>query len=279
MQPWIVALVLLAALLHAGWNAVVKLKAERLVVTAILNASAAAIALAAIPFLPLPQAESRPYLLASLVLQGGYFFFLLKAYGHGDLSHVYPIARGSAPLLVTALSAVVAGEVPSATGLAGILIVTAAILSLALRGGVPLRQDPRPILYALATGLFIASYTVVDGLGARRSGSPAAYIAWLFFLEGIGISAACLIRYRSGTWALALRLWKPGLLAGAMSLAAYGLVVWALTLAPMGPVSALRETGVVFAAVLGSALLKERFGAWRIAAALGVAVGIIVMET
>jgi drug/metabolite transporter (DMT)-like permease len=279
LESWVVALVLLAALLHASWNAVIKLKAERLVVTAILHASAAAIALAAMPFLPVPAQPSWPFLAGSVVLHSGYIFFLLKAYRHGDLGHVYPIARGSAPLLVTALSAAVAGEVLSLSSMAGILIVTVAVISLAFRGGAPLRQEPRPILYALATSLFIAAYTISDGLGARRSGNAFSYTAWLFFFDGFAVSAAAMLRHRSGTWALALRLWKPGLLAGALSMAAYGLVIWALTLAPMGPVSALRETGVVFAAILGTAFLKERFGAWRVAAAVGVAVGILVMES
>jgi drug/metabolite transporter (DMT)-like permease len=249
------------------------------VVTAILHASAAAIALAAIPFLPVPLVASWPFLAGSVALHSGYIFFLLMAYRHGDLGHVYPIARGSAPLLVTALSAVVVGEVLDTMSVVGIAIVTVAIVSLAFRGGAPPRQEPRPLLYALATSLFIAAYTITDGLGARRSGNAFGYTAWLFFFDGFGVSLVAMLRHRSGTWALALRLWKPGLLAGALSMAAYGLVIWALTLAPMGPVSALRETGVVFAAILGTAFLKERFGAWRVAAAVGVAVGILVMES
>lgn len=279
MDPSVAALVLLAALLHAGWNVLVKLSGDRLTVMALITGGAGVVSCAALPFLPAPHPAAWPYIAASVALHVGYNLFLLRAYRHGDLGQVYPIARGTAPLLVAALAPLVAGERLEPGALVAVLVISAGIIALAFRGGPPVRDDPRAVLYALGTAAFIATYTVVDGLGARLAGTPHGYTAWLFALDGVPLPALALwLRGRAALGPAVRRHWPAGLGGGAMSLAAYWLVIWALTLGPMAPVAALREVSVVFAAVLATVLLKERFGLWRIAAATTVALGVVLLR-
>ena len=278
MDASVAALVLLAALLHAGWNALVKVSADRLVVLALLTGGGGVIACFAIPFLPAPAVASWPYIGASVALHAGYNLFLLLAYRHGDFGQVYPIARGTAPLRVAVLAAAVAGERLGPGELLAVLVISAGIIGLAFRGGPPVRDDPRPVLYALATAAFIAAYTLVDGLGARAAGTPHGYAAWLFACDMLPLPAVALWLRRHEALGAVRRHWRAGLGGGAMSLAAYWLVIWAMTLAPMATVAALREVSVVFAAVLATVLLKERFGPWRIAAATAVALGVVLLR-
>ncbi len=279
MDAKIAGMVLLAALMHAGWNALVKAKADSMIMMALVTSTSGLLGLLALPFVPLPTAESWPLLLLSVVLHTGYALFLLSAYAHGDLGQVYPIARGAAPALVTLFSVLVLGETLTLGALAGVAVISVAVISLAFRGGAPVRDDPRPLLYALGTACFIASYTVTDALGARAAGSAHSYTMWLFFLDGIPL--VTFVMWRRG-WAgldTARRHWRAGLVGGALSLGAYWTVIWALTLGPMAPVAALRETSVIFAAVISTVLLRERFGGWRIAAAGLVTVGVLIMRT
>ncbi len=271
-------LVLMAALFHARWNALVKTSGDRLAVLAMLNGVSAVFAMLVLPFVEVPARESWVYLGASIVLHSGYYFFLIGAYRVGDLSHVYPLARGLSPLLVAGAAVAFAGETLSFAAFMGVLLACAGIVSLSFDGGPPWRGDRRPLLFALGTAVFIASYTIVDGIGVRAAGSVAGYIAWLFALDAIPIVVvAWMLRSRELRWTLRSE-WKKGAVGGVLALAAYGLVIWAMSLAAMAAVSALRETSVIFAALIGTILLKERFGTLRISAAVLVAAGVVLMN-
>ena len=272
------ALVLVAALLHASWNALVKAGDDRLVVLAMANGVGVLISLLTAPFVPLPLAASWPFLVASVALHTGYYFFLIRAYRVGDLSHVYPLARGLSPMLVALLAAVFANEVPPPWGMAGVVLACAGIVSLAFDSGPPWRGDRRPLAYAVGTAVFIAAYTLADGMGVRRAGHALSYIVWLMIIDGIPIVCftAYLRRYQ-----LAASLggnWRAGCTSGVLQFGAYALVIWAMSLGAMASVSALRETSVIFAAFIGAFVLKERVGALRIAAAILVALGIVLMR-
>ena len=275
----VIALVLLAALLHAGWNAMVKVAVDRLALMALLAGTASVISLVAIPFLPLPQPAAWPYLIASIALHVGYQIFLISAYRHGDLAQVYPIARGSAPVMVTLVTVAVLGRTLPPQTLAGIAIVAVGIMSLSLRNQRPwFRGNGQAIGYALGTAGFIAGYTLCDGFGVRAAGNPHTYTAWLFLTQGppIILIAAMVMRRRLITVTAAT--WGYGVTAGAMSLLAYWLVLWAFSLGAIAPVAALRETSVVFAALIGTIFLKESMTRWRLVAVLMVALGVILLK-
>lgn len=273
-----VGLVLLAALLHATWNAFVKGGRDPLLVLASMNAVGLIAGAVFIPFVAAPHPASWFYLCLSVVLHVGYYAFLLLAYRVGDLSHIYPLARGSAPLLIAMGAFMFAGELLSPLALAGVVLASAGIVSLAFEHGPPWRGDARPLLYALATGLFIASYSVTDGLGVRLSESPLGYIAWLFFLDGWPPLLFALWR-RYGRIRRYLRAeWRTCIGSGVASMLAYGLVIYAMSLGAMALVSAVRETSVIFAALIGMFILRERFSWPRISAAVVVALGVVVMS-
>ena len=274
----VAALVLLAAFLHAAWNALVKAGHDRLMVLAIANGTGVVIALFMAPFVPRPLPESWPFLGASVALHTGYYFFLIHAYRVGDLSHVYPLARGLSPILVAVLAAVFAGEIPPPWGMLGVVLACAGIASLAFDGGPPWRGDPRPLAYAAATAIFIASYTLADGMGVRRAGDALAYIVWLMLLDGFPILCfTAFVRRRRLVAAIGAN-WRAGCSSGVLQFGAYALVIWAMSLGAMAAVSALRETSVIFAAFIGAIVLRERVGALRISAAILVALGIVLMR-
>ena len=305
MPVEIVAIVLVAALAHASWNALVKSDDDRLVTLGAVNAVRFLLCIPIVLALPLPAGASWPYLAASAILHVGYYTFLISAYRYGDLSKVYPLARGLSPLLVAAGAFAVAGERLGSIALAGVAVACAGIASLSFggvaghaRGGrertEPMthmgdgavtgndvtrsRDDRRGIVFAAGTALFIAAYTVTDAMGARLSGDAVSYVAWLAILDGLPmLIAAAVLRRAAFARHLAARMGKSAA-GGALQLAAYGLVVWALTLAPMAAVSALRETSVLFAAIIGVKLLGEPLGARRITAAALVAAGIVLIE-
>ena len=207
-----------------------------------------------------------------------YYVFLLISYKLGDLSEVYPIARGSSPLLVALGAMVVAGEVPTVVGFGGIALVSVGIVSLTFARGKPTRAGMKPLLAAFCTGVLISSYTVLDGLGMRAGASPWPYIVWLNFLEGIPFGLYVLARRRTDVAPFLRASWKPALAGGCLTTIAYGIALFALTQGGMAHVSALRETSVLFAAVIGSLILKEGFGAARIISALIITAGIVVLQ-
>ena len=275
MSPVVVALVLGAALLHATWNAVLRSGADRLWSISVMSMVSAA---AAAPFALLlvkPAMASWPYIALSAALQIGYCLFLVRAYRDGELAQVYPIARGVSPLLVTLGAAVVAGERLSAADLTGVALVSAGICALAFGRT---RPGLHSTLAALACGVFIAGYTLTDGVGARASGHPASYAAWLFVTQG----APMPLVYGAIRGRLRVGPRDPetlkAILGGVLSMVAYGTVVWALTLGPMGQVSALRETSVLFAAVIGVVFLKERLTLVRLGSAVMIAAGAFLLS-
>ena len=279
MPAEIVAIVLVAAIAHASWNALVKGDDDRLVTLGAANAVRFLLCVPLVLALPLPAAASWPYLVLSAILHVGYYVFLISAYRFGDLSKVYPLARGLSPLLVAAGAFAFAGERLGPVALAGVGVACAGIASLSAEGASMRGGDHRRgILFAAGTAAFIASYTVTDAMGARLSGNAVSYVAWLAILDGLPmLIAAAVLRRAALSRHLADRAWKS-VAGGALQLAAYGLVVWALVLAPMAAVSALRETSVLFAAIIGVKLLGEPLGRRRVAAAALVAAGIVMIE-
>ncbi|HXH03246.1 MAG TPA: EamA family transporter [Candidatus Competibacteraceae bacterium] len=278
LTPELITLVLFAALLHATWNALVKQGGDRLLILAAVNGCGMLVGALGVPLLQPPAPASWIYLLLSIVLHFGYYYFLLQAYRFGDLSHVYPLARGAAPLLVLLGGLWAAGETLPGGAVVGVLLASAGIISLAFDRGLPWWRDPRPVLYALGTSLFIAAYTVVDGLGVRASGSPAGYIFWLFFLDGWPLLLFALARRRRQLWTFLAREWRIGLGGGLAAITGYGLVIYAMSRGAMAAVSALRETSVIMAVLIGTWLLGERFGARRMAAACLVTLGVGLMN-
>ncbi|MBB3214496.1 drug/metabolite transporter (DMT)-like permease [Herbaspirillum sp. Sphag1AN] len=274
MNPGVVALVLLAALLHASWNALLKSSGDRLSSLAIMTIGAGLGALPLILLTPLPHTAAWPYILLSGALHTGYNLFLIRAYRIGDFSQSYPIARGSSPLLVAIGAALLVGEKMGGATWIGVGLVSLGIISLAQ---IKDRHNLSGPIAAFTTGAFIAAYTVTDGIGARASGNALAYSGWLFVLDSAPL--ALIVMWQQRRWPVlpqARQNWIS-LAGGVMSLLAYGIVIWAVTLAPMGTVSALRETSVLFAAVIGSLFLGEKLTQRRIVAALLIATGAIVL--
>jgi len=273
------ALVLLAAVMHASWNALVKGAGDRLLTMTFLSFWPLFPALAAAVFwLPTPAPASWPFIVGSTIIHVGYYVGLIKAYRFGDLSQVYPLARGTAPVFVALLSALTAGEILSPAGFAGVALVSIGTASLAFERGWPRGDQARSVAFALMTALTIMLYTVVDGLGVRRSGAPLGYIAWLFSVDGIPLFIASLI-WRRGQIATYFRdTWHIAMVGGFLSFAGYGIAIWAMSLGAMAQVAALRETGVIFAAIIGAVFLREPFGRRRVIAAAVVAAGIVVLQ-
>ncbi|MFK0291719.1 EamA family transporter [Streptomyces sp. NPDC090442] len=279
MTPLVVAAVLLAAVTHASWNALAHGIRDQLLAFTLVGGGGTLCGALLACFTPLPAAAAWPYLLASSVLHVVYQALLMQSFRMGDFGQMYPIARGTAPLVVTVLAAVFVHEIPGGWALAGVALASTGLVGLALWGirGAGSRPHWPAIIAALATGLSIASYTTVDGLGVRASGSALGYIAWLMILEGVAIPAYALAT-RRGRLAAELRPFAlRGLLGGLLSVFAYGLVLWAQTRAPLAPIAALRESSIIVGAVIGTLFFKERFGLPRIAAAGVMVVGIGLM--
>ncbi|MGY0017927.1 EamA family transporter [Streptomyces sp. cg35] len=279
MTPIVAAAVLLAAVTHASWNALAHHIPDKLVAFTLISGGGTLIGLAIALFSPVPAAGAWPYLIASAVIHIGYFVLLMTSFRLGDFGQAYPIARGTAPLVVTVLAAVFAGEVPGGWQAAGVAVSCAGLTGLAVWGlrGSGRRPDWRALGAALATGVSIAAYTVVDGLGVRASGSAAGYIAWLMVLQGLVVPVFAAYRWR-GELVTRIRPFAPlGLLGAALSVSAYGLVLWAQTRADLAPISALRESSIIVGAAIGAVFFKERFGLPRMVAAAVMVAGIGLM--
>lgn len=277
MSPIVIALVLASALLHAGWNASIKSSRDVLLDTALVAAAAGILALPLTAFAGLPARASWPYLGASAAIHVAYFSTLAAAYRLGDLGHAYPLMRGTAPLLVALFGVALLNERPGASMWLGIVLISAGVLSLSLlqRG----RAQLSATLWALANAAIIASYTLVDGAGARLSGTPAGYAAALFWLQGLLFLALVVAARKRAVRDYFARHWRRGFGGGLCLLSAYAIVLWAMTQAPIAAVAALRETSVIFAALAGSIMLKERFGRQRLIAACAVVLGIFALRS
>jgi len=271
-----VALVLGAAVLHATWNAIVKGTRARALVLAAVAATNGTVGLGLLLWAETPDVASWPYIAASSVIHYGYYYFLALAYKWGDLSRVYPIARGSAPLLVSAGALLFAGEPLSTLAWGGVGLVSAGIAILAFFSRGPSIPDPRSTAAALATGLIIASYSVVDGIGVRLSGSPFGYMGWLFVTEFL-VTLFLWLRLRPRFTPEVRGTLAVGYLGGFCAVAAYSRGISAHPLAPVGMVAALRESSVIFAALFGVVIFRERPCISRIAAALTVGLGVLVL--
>jgi drug/metabolite transporter (DMT)-like permease len=279
LDPLAAALVLSSALLHATWNALAKASSDRVVTLAGVMGTSVAVGAAATPFVPAPAPESLPYLALSSVFHFLYQLFLLYAYRFGDLSLVYPIARGSAPLLVAILGASFAAEVPRPIQAGGIALASAAMTSFAFEPRVPHARVARSIAAAFVTAAMIGCYTFLDGQGVRHSGAPLSYMAWNFWATGLAFCVFALVRSRGRLAPFLARDGARGVLGGLLALLGYGIVLWAMSRGSMANVAALREgTSVVLAALIGSRLLGEGFGGRRLAAALCVAVGVVLLQ-
>ena len=278
MSPSIVALVLFAAILHASWNAMAKSGGSPQFSIASYRLVCGACCLPLLFFFPLPLAESWPMLLASVLIHTVYYYTLSMSYRSGDLSQVYPLFRGLAPVLVVLGAALMAGEYLSPGGMLGIGLVSAGLISITFSGGALGKIPAAALRWGLATSVLIAAYTVADGMGVRAAGNPYSYILWLFVFEPVPIGLWLLARDRKAWFSyMASRPGKIG--AGALAAAtAYGLVIYAMSVAPMGMVSSLRETSVIFAALIGSLLFREPFGRQRIIAAVLVCLGVALIK-
>lgn len=274
----IALLVLLAALLHASWNAIAKSGASKLLDITTMTVAAGILCAAALPFLESPARAAWPWLAVSVVLHVFYFATLAGAYRWGDLSHAYPLMRGVAPLLVALFGALLLDDALGAAMWVGVLLISAGILLPFLLRPAALGMPGKGTLFALANSAIIASYTLVDGQGTRLSASPVAYSLWLFVLTAFPLTVLTLVRDGGGLWRHMRRHWARGAIGGFLTVASYTIVLWAMTHAPIAAVAALRETSVIFAALIGSLLLKEQMGRSRIAGAIVVACGIAVLR-
>lgn len=279
MSPEILAtaLILVSALLHAGANTLIKTSADALATRGSMNAMACALALPFVPLVPLPGAAAWGLLAASVAVHAVYPFVLVAAYRHADLNLAFPLARGAAPLAVAAIAYVVLDTAPGALALCGVVLLCAAIASLALSAGGA-RAPRRSVGYALATAVIVAVYTVIDAAGLKHAPSPWSYIVWLFVLDGATVALLVyLVRGRTWTAFLALH-WRPTLAAALLGVLTYGLALVALWLGPVAEIAALRETSILFAALIGAWVLREPLGARRAAASFAAVLAIVLMR-
>lgn len=271
--------VLCAAFVHASWNAIAHGIRDQVVAFTLVGGGGALCGLVLLPFAPIPASAAWPYLIGSAALHALYYLMLMRSFHLGDFGQMYPIARGTAPLVVTVLAALFAGETPGPWQATGVALSSAGLAGMALwglRGAHTAPQWPA-ISAAVATGLAIAGYTVVDGLGVRSSGSAFGYIAWLMVLEGGAVPIGALVVRRGALIRQVRPVVSRGLLGGALSVLAYGLVLWAQTRASLAPIAALRESSIIVGAAIGALLFKERFGTPRLVAAGLMVAGIGLM--
>lgn len=275
MSLTVFAAVLFAAAVHASWNALVKGGSDTLLTSALVASGATLVSLVAIIFLPLPAPASWPFVLASAVLQATYFVLLGTAYRVADMSATYPLMRGTAPLLVAIVSAAFLNEPLAPLAWVGVAVISAGILSMAL--GTRAGQG-RGAAIALLNAAVIAAYTLVDGEGVRRSGAPASYTLWIFFLTGLPLFAWAITARRAEVRPYLAANWLRILIAGIGASSSYGLALWAMTLAPVAVVAALRETSIVFGMAISYFVLRENVTPARVIGACIIAAGAIALR-
>lgn len=272
----VVLLVLTGALLHAGWNALVKSSADKAMDTALIHVLCSILALPVLFVVGLPPAHVWPYILASLIIHVGYYMALAGALKHGELGLAYPLMRGTAPLLVALGSYFLLDEAIAAWGWLGIVLISSGVLMLGVSAG--LLHHRKAVLFALSNAVLIALYTVVDAQGARESGQVAQYIALLFALDGWPFALLVFLRRKGQVWTYVRARWPLATVGAAASVGSYAIALWAMTVAPMALVASLRETSVLFAVALGAWLLKEPWTRWRILGAVSIVAGVIVLR-
>jgi drug/metabolite transporter (DMT)-like permease len=268
-------LVIFAAALHAGWNAVIKASDDAASMTALVVFGAGCVAICVLPFLPPPAPPSWPFLATSMVLQTIYFWLVAATYKAADMSQAYPMMRGLAPLIVAIAGTLVIQEYPTALAWVGVVLISAGVLSLTFRGRTSGR---RGVVLALCNALVIASYTITDGTGVRLSGSPAGYSLTLSLLTAIPFTLWFIVRNPGAFVPELRRRWHLGLAGGVATVSSYGLALWAMTEAPVALVSALRETSIAFGTLIAWAILKERIGPLRLLATATIVAGAVALR-
>ncbi len=272
MSLGIFCAVLFAALLHASWNAIVKLGGDKLLTTILVTGWAAVLSAIALPWLPTPATDSWPWLAASALLQTGYYLLVARAYQHADMSLSYPLMRGCAPLLVAVAGTCLFDEHLSASAWAGIALISGGILCMA--GS----SKPGKLRLPLAIAVVIATYTLVDAQGARLSGNPLSYTLWLFLLSGLPLPLWALFARRQQLRHYLHDNWQRGLVGGVGTTASYAIALWAMTLAPVAVIAALRETSILFALLISALLLKEQVSRRRLLAAGLIVAGVMLLR-
>lgn len=278
MENHVFGAVLLAAFLHAGWNSVVKVGLDRVSTVLLLALVQAVIALPILPFMAQPAMESWPWIVAAAVLHAGYKLFLVKAYANADLSQAYPLARGTAPLIVTVFSTLFLGARFEPMAVIAVGSISAGILLMAAKGATTGVMRGKALFYALGTAAFTASYTLVDGIGARIAGTPSGFILWMAIGDAAIMAALALSSRGAAAFSALIPAWKTGFAAGAMSLTSYWIAVWAFTEAPIALVAALRESSILFALLIGVLLLREPVNKWRWTSAILIGAGVALMK-
>jgi drug/metabolite transporter (DMT)-like permease len=280
----VIAAVLGAALLHATWNALVKgrsAQGDPLLSTVLVVGGGSLASALLLPFMTAPAPESWPFIAASSLTQTVYYLLLIEAYRSGDMSHAYPLMRGTAPLLVAIFNGLLLDERLNGPQWLAVCLICGGVLAMMLAArspGLPGGSQRRATVFALATACVIATYTIIDGAGVRRSGAPAAYTMWIFLLAGAAVTAwAARTRARE---LLRLAGARPLLvpLGGVSTLGSYGIALWAMTLAPVAAIAALRETSILFATAIAALFLRERVGRGRLLAVALIACGAAVMR-
>ncbi len=279
MDSLVFAAVLIAAAAHAGWNAAIKRGVDPLATTVLIAVGAAVVALPILALTGLPAPAARPWVIASVVVHLGYFAGLVEAYRAGDMSQVYPIARGSAPLLTALVSTTWLGERLGLIGWLGLLCLVAGVSMLSLRGGGELAKlDRRAVGFALFTALTVCAYSVIDGIGVRAAGDAPAYTAAAFLGNGVIMALYGLARRGGKLFAAPAQIWRTGLGGGALQLGSYGVALWAMTVAPIAVVAALRETSVLFGTLIAVVVLREPLRAARVLAAVLIVAGLVLIK-
>lgn len=276
LTPVIIAIVIGAGALHACWNAIAKQAGDRLMAFAWIGAASMISGGVVLALTGLPARAAIGFAVTSAVIHIGYELGLMNSYRLGAFNQTYPIARGTSPLVVAVGAYLLVGEHLGPAALGGVITLAAGLMSLALSSGRLTRQDLPAVGAAALTGLTIAAYTIVDGLGVRHARDPRAYAALLFLLLGPPMLAAAAVRRPLAAWGDLATGWR-GVTAGWLSVLAYGIVLWAQARAPLAEVAAVREISVVFAALIGVAVLGEDFGRRRVAAAIVIATGIVLI--
>jgi drug/metabolite transporter (DMT)-like permease len=279
MDSLVFAAVLLAAAAHAGWNAAIKRGLDPLVTTVLIAIGAGAVALPILVVVGLPAAAAWPWVIASVVVHLGYFAGLIEAYRAGDMSQVYPIARGSAPLLTALVSTAWLGERLGLLGWVGLLCLVGGVMMLSLRGGGELaRLDRRAVGFALFTALTVCAYSLIDGVGVRTAGNALAYTSAAFLGNAVIMALYGLVRRGAKVFVGPWQIWRTGLGGGALQFASYGTALWAMTVAPIAVVAALRETSVLFGALIAIVVLREPLRAMRVLAAMLIVAGLVMIK-
>jgi drug/metabolite transporter (DMT)-like permease len=279
MDPFVFAAVLFAAVCHASWNTLLKIRLDPFAANALITVACGLIAAPFLFLTGIAPVVSWPWVLASVILHLGYYIGLTEAYRTGDLSQVYPIARGAAPLMTATVSTFAVGEYIGLFGWIGILLLVSGVFLLSIRGGRDITKiDRRAVGFAFFTAVTICGYSLVDGIGARISGNPHAYAALLFVIDGSCMAVFALWRRGQSILTEARIYWKTGLFGGALSVTSYWIAIWAMTVAPIAIVAALRETSVLFAAIIAVVILKEPLRAARVIAALLIVAGLALIR-